>query len=43
MDEIVTVSQGRLKGKRSVDGAVTAFRGIPFALPPVRNLHGVVA
>ena len=43
MDEIVTVSQGRLKGERSVDGTVTAFRGIPFALPPVRNLHGVVA
>jgi para-nitrobenzyl esterase len=39
MDEIVTVGQGRLRGERSPDGAVTAFRGIPFATPPVGDLR----
>ncbi|MFD1558235.1 carboxylesterase/lipase family protein [Paraburkholderia silviterrae] len=39
MNEIVTISQGQLKGERSVDGEVTAFRGIPFASPPVGDLR----
>ncbi|NPT60862.1 carboxylesterase/lipase family protein [Paraburkholderia elongata] len=39
MNEIVTVSQGQLKGEPSVDGEVTAFRGIPFASPPIGDLR----
>ncbi len=39
MNEIVTISQGQLKGEPSVDGEVTAFRGIPFASPPVGDLR----
>ncbi|MGF6598127.1 para-nitrobenzyl esterase [Paraburkholderia sp. GAS448] len=39
MNENVTVRQGRLRGERSADGEVTAFRGIPFALPPLGNLR----
>ncbi|AIO34368.1 alpha/beta hydrolase fold family protein [Burkholderia cenocepacia] len=39
MDEIVTVRQGRLQGNRSSDGEVIAFRGIPFASPPVGDLR----
>jgi para-nitrobenzyl esterase len=37
--ETVRVEQGELRGVRSADGAVTAFKGVPFAAPPVGELR----
>lgn len=39
---IVTVKQGKLKGaivKNVLGGKYIAFRGIPYAVPPVGNLR----
>ena len=37
MEAIVETRAGRIRGRR--EGAVTAFRGIPFAAPPVGELR----
>ena len=37
--EIVTVSDGQLRGVKTRDGAVEVFAGIPYAAPPVGELR----
>jgi len=39
LSSIVTTGYGRLQGVVNDNGTVTAFKGIPFAAPPVGNLR----
>ena len=37
--EVITVKSGKVKGVTSADNAVTVFKGIPYAQPPVGELR----
>ena len=37
--ETVRTAQGTLRGRRSGDGAVTAYKGVPYARPPVGEMR----
>src|ERR1700722_1215532 len=39
MESIVEVESGRLRGVATADGAVRAFKGIPYAKPPLGALR----
>jgi para-nitrobenzyl esterase len=38
-DDTITVEGGKISGVKSPDGNVVAYKGIPFAAPPVGNLR----
>lgn len=38
-DTLVKIDEGALSGVRTADGAVRAYKGVPYAQPPLGNLR----